>query len=1506
MIKTKLFSGVLILALLLPFVTPDLQVSGERFAESVQKTITIDVVVDATIRSWDSSSNFGTDHYLEISYKREGRAATLIRFDTSSIPIGATIDSAILQLFLDGASGSDALSVGAYFINNHWDESTVTWNSEINTGTIGINASIDTVVGSYKSWYISSFVQSWVDNPASNNGVLLLGPGSGTYYERWFESHEHNEHVPQLEIIYHVPVLSGQVFKGEVGDQTTPIPGVNLKLYCSNNSGVLGRQMATTTTNAEGWYGLEVIDACEYYQIVETDFEGYTSVGATSAGGMVINSNFIEYSAPLTGKTLTGNKFWDTISEMPLDIVSGPSVVDINPHSALISWQTNQPADSLVLFDSLARLFRYEVGDSSQTTQHEVLLDGLTPSTTYHFKVRSTEMTGSNVESRDRFFKTLSTSDTRIPTIVIRDPGIVSGTIILYADAEDDTGIEKVTFYLEDTLIHTDYSPPYQFTLDTTQYPDGQLELAAIAEDLAGKTEMDVVPLDVINKPDLTLPTVTITTPADGASVKGKVQVKAALLDNIGLYEAYFTVDGKYLEKQIIEGSPTQANVTFEWDTTGLPAKTYRIGVVAYDLEYFNDPYRDYGYDTRDIVVQYLAPPEPAKLQITRDITRYENILYVTLHVTNVGGQAAEDLSITDWLHGFQPISASVQVPVNADYHAEYFAGSKDTLCAIVSHEPIPKNSTLNFTYAVVPILSDDPFFLFENPIISGWSLSPKISIGYKTRLVYHDTAAQDHWVDETVMVPATQAMTSGQWKPLFSAYSEAIKSADYLIVTNPKKLEWAITPWQPIAFNDLLSDMAWLAKERQGVVGYMDTYDKNVLLNLIEPGGTWANMLAPQFTKPLGGYVLIVGEVEIVPSWTIWYNAIDYSDQPYAGGYPTKRIVGRIIGNDHKSMSNAIRASLGIALNWAGYEFDRSSAYLVSGTDGTDNGVSAYKDCINDIGAIMNKKGITSTIQHLYDLPVGTRVAAFKTNAPGNDVIVFRDHGNVDEWSPVHTDNITGNFFDPPLNLGTKKPFAFSLSCLAGCYENHRKHGGGDYNIAEAFFDQGVAVYIGATESTGRSINNAAGRWFFKNWDTSETIGEVFGKLESIISESWASKYNLYGDPKFGAVSLPISLSGAPQRSIIPADNLDIVVPDFEVSHQNGTDYVSIPEGYWLLEEEEPEIPFYPVQFDYPVGIRVQNVILTDQSGLSTTTGLNLPIVTLEPECVSTSRPQASTTDAWLPTKDFDWVLVDNPDGTTTLKINIFAFKYHPLSTDIRFYKNYSFKIETVPTTNKIVHLKTVYPEYDLGESAIFELGIENIGEPQDIVVEALVNNYITDEIVDNLLMTMLRRLQGNASFTIDYDTNNLEPGYYLIDVTLRDVAGNNLDHGTVLFRVGNVSAELTHLTATPTIFKTGDEINISLGFVNTGSVKLDATAVIVIHDKNGDTVKTFTHEIVDLDSGTSIEIAKKWNTAFAVEGIYEINGLVHYDSSTTDSIVTRVNTYINTYLPLITHNAP
>ncbi|MBM4467119.1 MAG: hypothetical protein FJ014_16465, partial [Chloroflexi bacterium] len=112
--------------------------------------------------------------------------------------------------------------------------------------------------------------------------------------------------------------FQGRVYEGDVGVEppaSRPLEGVTVSVYGSNNpypdSGTFIR---STTTNREGWYGLTVYDDdgyWEFYHIIETDREGYTSVGATSVGGTVMTANWIEYVIPLEGKTLTGNKFWD-------------------------------------------------------------------------------------------------------------------------------------------------------------------------------------------------------------------------------------------------------------------------------------------------------------------------------------------------------------------------------------------------------------------------------------------------------------------------------------------------------------------------------------------------------------------------------------------------------------------------------------------------------------------------------------------------------------------------------------------------------------------------------------------------------------------------------------------------------------------------------------------------------------------------------------------------------------------------------------------------------------------------------------------------------------------------------------------------------------------------------------------------------------------------------------------------------------------------------------------
>ena len=106
--------------------------------------------------------------------------------------------------------------------------------------------------------------------------------------------------------------FQGRVYAGMVGDESQPLQGVTVSLYGANNPypdpGVL---IASTTTDAQGWYGLDAPDGYEFYSIRETDPPGYTSVGATTVDGTVRTSNWIEYVIPLDGKVLTGNKFWD-------------------------------------------------------------------------------------------------------------------------------------------------------------------------------------------------------------------------------------------------------------------------------------------------------------------------------------------------------------------------------------------------------------------------------------------------------------------------------------------------------------------------------------------------------------------------------------------------------------------------------------------------------------------------------------------------------------------------------------------------------------------------------------------------------------------------------------------------------------------------------------------------------------------------------------------------------------------------------------------------------------------------------------------------------------------------------------------------------------------------------------------------------------------------------------------------------------------------------------------
>jgi hypothetical protein len=113
--------------------------------------------------------------------------------------------------------------------------------------------------------------------------------------------------------------LSGRVYEGEYLTEPPTSQGlsdVTVRLYGSYSSGVPGDELDSHTTGSDGWFGLETEEGYEFYTIICEGKSGYTFQDSSSVGGSASGEE-IEYELPLTGKTLTGNKFWYKSEEQP-------------------------------------------------------------------------------------------------------------------------------------------------------------------------------------------------------------------------------------------------------------------------------------------------------------------------------------------------------------------------------------------------------------------------------------------------------------------------------------------------------------------------------------------------------------------------------------------------------------------------------------------------------------------------------------------------------------------------------------------------------------------------------------------------------------------------------------------------------------------------------------------------------------------------------------------------------------------------------------------------------------------------------------------------------------------------------------------------------------------------------------------------------------------------------------------------------------------------------------
>jgi hypothetical protein len=803
----------------------------------------------------------------------------------------------------------------------------------------------------------------------------------------------------------------------------------------------------------------------------------------------------------------------------PPKITKGPDVSKITQTSVVLIWETDEESDSKVHYGNKFKKLDLTKEDKILTKNHSITLSNLLPATVYVFIVESKDSYGNSVQSKEKLFETLPEEDKEKPTISLILPEKLSGIARIKANVNDNKGVDRVVFSMDGKAMFTDFSPPYEWNLDTGKILDGSHSFKASVFDFAGNIaeELKLGSTRNLMPPEETPIKITINEPASWSSVYGYVPIEAAINSDIGscisraeiwinetlvepTYDFHclgpiFTPEGGWYS------GPSSETINYNWNTIGLPTKNYVIEIKAWD---------DIGnYGHRSIVVSKIQEPDVVvPLSISRRVTRTLNYFEVELNIRN-GGLSSPDYTLYNF----------IVVDKSNGFQAVYEAGLSISRDAI-GYNVVLKNlgtltpgETKTLSYKLVPIIYDPlrSFSLY-------WIGQRELNVSYNDRF--------------------DRSYSYNYSSPSYSSSIEvqnALASADYLIVTSPDALYRAYDTGE---VDTLLSATAELAKEKLGVLGYLPSgssaeHFKN-LISATGAGGSsrWFGYLQDNWVHD--GYMLILGEENIIPMLNFDLDITVLGDEPedflYADTCSADEIpelkLGRIIGNTAANLTIPLRSSISIFKGESGHYYNPVNALLVSGVDSNPD----LQAQMHDISRLASMYIPGASVLHWSDYTTYTeRNSEFKRRLTSTvrGFIYYQGHGGPDSWCNGLDCWSTSLCPFEPLSLGGSHPVVYATACSTGRYWDRHLYGADHESIAGEFLRKGAGAYIGIGWGLGFA-HFGYGEQFINLYSSNLiwTIGQVFRELQRTMSEqisvdhAWRSvihRYRLFGDPKFG-----------------------------------------------------------------------------------------------------------------------------------------------------------------------------------------------------------------------------------------------------------------------------------------------------------------------------------------------------------------------------------------------------
>jgi len=297
---------------------------------------------------------------------------------------------------------------------------------------------------------------------------------------------------------------------------------------------------------------------------------------------------------------------------------------------------------------------------------------------------------------------------------------------------------------------------------------------------------------------------------------------------------------------------------TCDWDASGLHPWDFLILVKAIASEDCERTVK------RDVTITGGEP----SLEVSREVARTGNCFRVALTFENRGTASAQLDRIEDNVDGFQPIRKrdnTYEVTAETSNSGRGYDIEID-LFTETGGGTITLSPDGRFTveYMAVPVLYPD-----TDPV--------EYAIGAEDVRVHHSDGSTESFDRPCVLTTGDELLSS--------SVDSAVEWSDYLIVTHPARL---FSHYTDADVNELLSAMAELAQLKSGILGYVQVMRASEVRTQIKEWGRGMKCSddGTDCRYLSDGYLLLVGETEIIGSWEIKIihrDRVYYTDLSYA-----------------------------------------------------------------------------------------------------------------------------------------------------------------------------------------------------------------------------------------------------------------------------------------------------------------------------------------------------------------------------------------------------------------------------------------------------------------------------------------------------------------------------------------------------------------------------------------------------------------------------------------------